>query len=438
MAGLKAGVARATITPAVGTPMVGFAGRGPAEGVEDPLLATTLVVESGETRAAVVTVDLLGVTERFTAELRAEVERRTGIGTVLLCASHTHYGPSTGAYETTEPAPDVAAYLGNLKHLLAGSVEEAAKGLQPVRLGCGVGSSAIGINRRERRPDGQIVLGQNPGGPCDREVRLARIDAEDGSPLAAVVNFACHPVSPGGGMRQISADWVGVMRGLVEAHTGARCLFLQGAAGNINPVEMRHSFEPARRLGMILGGEVLRLFHECVTEQSDGAAAASEWVTLPAMTFNSIEEGAQATAELRASLARLKAQGGSEGSIWWAESRLGRAEARLESLRTGVALPGIQAEISALRFGDVGVVTAPAEIFCETGMAVKRRSPLPRTLYAGYSNGTIGYVPVPAAYPEGGYEVTHACRVGPEAAGMIEGKSIELLERVASEGARSE
>lgn len=75
----------------------------------------------------------------------------------------------------------------------------------------------------------------------------------------------------------------------------------------------------------------------------------------------------------------------------------------------------------------VRLVTAPAEIFTETGMAIKRRSPLPYTLYAGYTNGSIGYVPVPEAYPEGGYEVTHACRVGPEAAGIITEASLELL-----------
>ena len=75
-------------------------------------------------------------------------------------------------------------------------------------------------------------------------------------------------------------------------------------------------------------------------------------------------------------------------------------------------------------------ITAPGEIFCETGAEVKRRSPLPRTLFAGYANGTIGYVPTPESYPEGGYEVTHACRVGPEAAGMIADQSLELLRRI--------
>ena len=67
----------------------------------------------------------------------------------------------------------------------------------------------------------------------------------------------------------------------------------------------------------------------------------------------------------------------------------------------------------------------------ETGMDVKRRSPLPRTCYCAYVNGAIGYVPVASAYPEGGYEVTHACQVGPEAAGILTETSLALLHQVA-------
>src|SRR5262249_46656773 len=135
--------------------------------------------------------------------------------------------------------------------------------------------------------------------------------------------------------------------------------------------------------------------------------------------------------ELQAQAERVRQEGASEGSVWWAESRLRQAEARYASLCDGVLLPTIPAELCALRFGDVALVTAPGEIFAETGMEVKRRSPLPRTCFVGYSNGTIGYVPIPAAYPEGGYEVTHACRVAPEAAGMIAETSLALLQEVA-------
>jgi hypothetical protein len=429
---LSAGIGRAVITPPIGIPLVGFAGRGPAEAVHDELLATTLVLEAGGTRAAIITADVIGFGERLVGDIRAEVERRTGLpgGNVLLCASHTHYGPKTGAYEPDPLPPDVEAYTANLKFLLAGTVEAALARLQPVRLGFGQGEAQLGVNRRERRPDGQIVLGQNPAGPCDRSVGVTRLDAADGTPLAALVSFACHPVSAGARMREISADWVGVMRGLVESATGAACLYLQGAGGNINPVEMRHSFEPARRLGLMLGGEVVRVLAGTESAPAIGLSLAATRLELPAMRFAALPEGEAAVAELTELLERQWREGASEGALWWTESRLERAARMCDSLRTGVPLPGIPAELCALRFGDVALATAPGEIFTETGTAVKQRSPLPRTCFTGYANGTIGYVPVPSAYAEGGYEVTHACRVAPEAAGMIEATLVELLRKV--------
>src|SRR5947209_3139710 len=105
---LMAGVARGEITPPSGIALVGFAGRGgglagvvegggwggggAASGVHDGLTATGLVLQSGEERAALVCCDLLGFPEGLVAEVREEVERRTGIpgGQVVLQASHTH------------------------------------------------------------------------------------------------------------------------------------------------------------------------------------------------------------------------------------------------------------------------------------------------------------------------------------------------------------
>src|SRR5262249_31042710 len=124
---LRAGVARATITPPIGIPMVGFAGRGPAEGIHDDLYASALALEADGDWAVVFALDLLGIDERFTAEVRAEVGRRSQIppSNVLLCASHTHYGPSTGAHGDADLPPDVAAYLMNLKFQMAGCAQAA-------------------------------------------------------------------------------------------------------------------------------------------------------------------------------------------------------------------------------------------------------------------------------------------------------------------------
>ncbi len=64
------------------------------------------------------------------------------------------------------------------------------------------------------------------------------------------------------------------------------------------------------------------------------------------------------------------------------------------------------AEVMVIRLGDVAIVGLPGEIFCETGLTIKARSPALHTLVAELSNDAIGYVPVREAFEQGGYEPT--------------------------------
>ncbi|MFQ6043535.1 MAG: neutral/alkaline non-lysosomal ceramidase N-terminal domain-containing protein, partial [Candidatus Poribacteria bacterium] len=151
---LRVGIARADITPPVGIPMVGFAGRGPSIGVHDPLFATALVVTDGEKTAALIGCDLLDLSATVVAEARREINARLEIPpmNVTISCTHTHYGPDSYRSESVD---DVAAYGANLIYRLAGIVQEAASNMQTARMGIGWGISDIGVNRREKRSDGQ-------------------------------------------------------------------------------------------------------------------------------------------------------------------------------------------------------------------------------------------------------------------------------------------
>jgi len=412
--------------------MQGFAGRGPATGVHDDLYVTALVVESGGGKAAIVAADLIGFSLEFTAGVRDEVERRTGIpgANVALCASHTHYGPTTTAYDK-EPPADARAYVENLRHLIAGAVQEAAENLTPVRVGVARGECDIGINRRERKPDGTIVLGHNPGGPIDRELIVVRVDTVDGAPLATLVSFPVHGVCQSSQTRTVSSDFVAPMRDLVEPAIGATTLYLQGACGNINPRIMEPRFEPAQQLGRKLGAAVLTAWDGAEPVDVSCVAAMSEVLLFPAKTFESADEARDFIATVEAELASLQSNDGARARIEWAERRLQRATEALASIETGGALPPVEGEVMSLRFGDVALTTAPGEIFSQIGVEIKRRSPIPNTLFAGYANGSIGYMPVPEAYPLGGYEVDRACRIGPASAQMLIDEALRQLQELA-------
>src|SRR4051812_558351 len=82
---LKAGVARADITPPVGYPMWGYAARhdAPSQSVLDPLQARALVLEAGGVKLAVVSLDLGRAPTRTSMASLRERLRKAGIEHVM-------------------------------------------------------------------------------------------------------------------------------------------------------------------------------------------------------------------------------------------------------------------------------------------------------------------------------------------------------------------
>jgi hypothetical protein len=327
---LSAGIARADITPPIGIPSSGFAGRGPLNAHHDPLYATVMVASNNSQKAALVSCDLLDLDAETVARIRDVAADRTGIDAarITIACIHTHYGPD--AYRSQDKEI-IRAYRANLIHTVAGAIQEAACAMSPIRLGVAWGESDIGINRREKRPDGQIVLGNNPTGPIDRSLAVVRIDHEDGAPLACLVNFQTHPVSQASRTRHISADYVGRARQVIEKLTGATCLYLQGASGNINPILMAPGYEPARTLGTRLGCQVVQLWETILTGLESTLDVQSEDVHLPRLSFGSLQRAQALVQELEQELAESRDQAASAGRIWWLERRLERAREALES-----------------------------------------------------------------------------------------------------------
>ena len=60
--------------------------------------------------------------------------------------------------------------------------------------------------------------------------------------------------------------------------------------------------------------------------------------------------------------------------------------------------------IQAMRVGEFAISAAPCEVFAETGLEIKRRSPIKPTFNIGLANGYHGYLPTPEQHALGGYE----------------------------------
>jgi hypothetical protein len=411
MEGIRAGVAEVNITPPVGATLCGFAARkGPSESVHDDLYARALALDDGKTRLGIVTADVISFAPDLVDRIRALALEQTGIpGTHLaLNGSHSHSGPTVMAFRSMGDRDP--AYEDVLCRKVAGALKMAADRLEAASLSVGRAPVRIGHNRREKRKDGKMVLGHNPGGPEALWVDVLRADRADGSPMGVLYAHAAHPVNLRG--LEISAEYPGyAARFIARNLDGATPMFAQACCGDINCAPMDGRFETSERQGTVLGSAAVTAALQAGPVGGRGLAAACRGIDLP-LLVPSVEEAERALEEQRESLNRARKEGRATPYQLrvWHEGQMGWAEDYLKAAREGSRGQTQAFEIQAMRIGDLALVAYPGEMFVEYQLWLDRESPFSRTITLGYTNGCVGYVPTAAAYPEGGYEVNGAFR----------------------------
>lgn len=469
---LQAGVGRAVITPPVGVDLMGYSRRSrPSTGVHMDLYVTALVLATDARPVAILDADLIYLHPPVVDEIRDAVAQRLGSdrARVLVACTHSHSAPTSSPVkiggEQDRVRPEEEAYIRSLPSRFLSAVDEARRGLAPGRVGAGLGHLALSVNRREKLPDGRVVLGLNEEGPVDHGVGVIRVDREDGRPLASVVNYACHPIFVGSGSRVISPDFPGPMRRTVERETEATCLFLQGATGNINPRSPMHpDTREAERAGRRLGLEAAKTFLDIATQPTE---RREQWITsvatfhlvrdevverltpdrldarervlsLPLVPLPSADEARELLESRRAAVARLEAQHADPDDVNPARYQVLWGELLLRALARGS--PGEAAvPVQAVRINDVAIIAVAGELFVEAQLAIKKSSPFRHTLVAAYANGCVGYLPTRDAYPDGGYEVEHSYRgyrlpaaIAPGGAEQVAETAVTLLREMAN------
>ncbi len=408
MSTLTAGVARANITPPVGSNTWGK----PADGIAGELFAKALVLDDGRTKAALVTMDLIQLRGKITTDVRRRVEEMTGIPgrCVMLAASHTHCTPDTSQYHpgrNVERIPD-PAYLDQLTAKIAGAVAEADSRLTEVRIGVGHGHAPFNINRWVPTPDGPTGArwAPNPDGPTDETLSVLRLDRPDGTPLAVVVNYAAHASVMGWG-KYFCADYPGFLQEALEKVYGGEmtAMFVNGASGDLKIKLLEKAddgsdkfayggVEDARRWGRIVAGVALSVMEQIeTTEQDVRIGVSSSEVALPICPLPSADEVA---GQLEAGRAT------GENTEW--------EEWVLPLLRDGTAPTTVAGEVQLLRLGDeIALVAVPGELYVDIGLRMKRELPFKHLFIAGYANHYLGYLPSAASCRQDGVRPREGC-----------------------------
>ncbi|MFW6211965.1 MAG: neutral/alkaline non-lysosomal ceramidase N-terminal domain-containing protein [Spirochaetota bacterium] len=441
---LSAGVAQSEITPPVGTDLAGWC-FGPSRGVADSLYARALtLVCDGEPPLVLVTLDLIGLGTEYASTLRDRLSNQLGTTRerIILSCSHTHSGP--GAMPIRRWGKIDPHYIDSLLSSIELTVHRARGAVEPATLVSDQGL-VTGICDNRRGDRGNIV---------DERVPVIVVRRGDGSPMAILYNFSCHPVAAHNDRNLISADFPGYAAKRIQSTlSGAQPMFTLGAAGDVNPVEF-HKLDLAIRYGNDLGQRVVDIARGAAdgpsrrgepSETTPGAQeidVASTVVELPVAELPDPDWLAEERDRWYAEADRLRASNGPHSKIEDALIKAEWAAEALDIVQRGTAQTHLEMEMIAVRLGSAALLALPGELFVEIGMQIKSASPFEPTAIVQLANGAIAYLPTAKAFRKGGYETDFSAKVygvymlTEETEQIIEGAARKLFAQLAANATR--
>jgi neutral ceramidase len=445
--GFRAGAAVSDITPPVGVGIDGVIARdGPNKGAHDPLHARSLAFDDGTTKLILTICDVRMIGRRVCDEAKKRVSEKTGVpvSNLLIAATHTHGTPTPiDLFETDQ----YKAWQESVIDGIAMSMEQAVANLAPAQIGwASVHKPDYTFNRRWKvqpgamlkNPWGETTDGvlTNPGvskeklieqaGPVDDELTVISVRHADGRPLSVMANYSTHYVGSYAD-QLVSADYYGVfseqVKQLLAPSDDSKfvAMMFNGTSGDVNTINFagdRSKGPPWIRIeaiGKDMAATAVGLMKDIkYTHDIKLAAAVQE-----------LELGIRKPDAKRLEWANaIQANPPKPGGLPVTYAR--------EAIALSKRPDTVKLIVQAFRVGELGITGLPAEVFAETGLEIKKHTPIPRTINIGLANGYGGYLPTPEQHKLRGYE-TWESRVSfleVDASTKIRDTALNLLAKV--------
>lgn len=394
---IDVGIAKIDITPETPVRLAGYGSRDKSEfdGIIHRLEAKAMAFGSDtEHPSVLITVDLVGITERITSKLKQTLSRKAGIdpAQVVICASHTHGGPEIGnlinilmyrediGYTDSLLPLEQSIHIAQYTEMLSQKLEDvslaALKNRKPALVAWGQGQAFFAANRR------------TSGGPVDVALPMLRVTDIEGTLRGVFVNYACHGTTLEG-INELNADWIGEANRMIEAnHPGCISMIALGCGADADP-KPRGSMENVKEHGREISDNVDKLLASQLQPLTSVPKGELKWVKLPFSNVPSVSELIKLT-EAREKTT-LKA--------YYARTALDRIE-RGESLPTEVSLP-----IQVWNFGnELLMVNLGGEVVVDYAIRLKNEIGAEHLWINAYSNDVPCYIASKRVIREGGYE----------------------------------
>jgi hypothetical protein len=369
----------------------------PAQGVNDPIMARALVLDNGDTKAAIVKIDTIGVTRSLRDDVEAEAAK-LGIPrqNLIVAGAHTHSGPGAAASHPLFQliatdcfnAPTYQAILGKI----VAALKQADASLRPAAIGVDSTSEQRVSKNRANKP-----------GVLDTELGLIKIVDSGGATIGAVMSFAVHGTCLGASNMLFSADVIGADERALEKLLGGVAIFLNGAEGDVAPTQ--GGFDGAATLGGYLAESTHKLWPAVATQPWVEIAGSFTDVSMPKASYRGC----------------LPLQDGKT----------------LCDYIPGLTLPIDQwmqkvLPFAALRLGDVVLATVPGEPTTTLGQQIKaagKTRGFRRTYVVGLANDHMSYATTPEEYNTEEYEA-QSTLYGPTTGTIVVGAATKAIDAV--------
>ena len=166
--------------------IAGFGLKAAAKGIHDDLWARTMIIDDGNSRLALVAVDVIGIFHPMVIDIREMIPSEIGITYLVITSTHTHAGPDLlGLWGNSVIKSGVnKEWKEYVKKRIVESVIAAAESIRPVSL-----------RFTQNLNEGLVTLTDTREPYVfDEGIRIIEaVDAETSQTIGTVIQWANHP-----------------------------------------------------------------------------------------------------------------------------------------------------------------------------------------------------------------------------------------------------
>lgn len=391
---LQAGYARAAFTPNGTVKLTNQAQSNFSAVYEDVYVTCVALTDAEGETILLFSCDMISCPDNLRTSLLRDAAKATGVSEdhMIFSVTHNHNGPNPTAVSQELKKAIVAASTEAMADRSAAQLFSGTtytEGLNFVRHYVKTDDSSFGAAYTSAS---DAPLERHEDAP-DNAMQLLRFDREGKKPIL-LMNWQAHGVFSYF-TDLLSADWVGPVRRNIEENADCLFSYFQGAAGNMAPnslIQDQNRVETQSIGGMEDYGKLVA--QAAMDALPTLTAANGEGIDITHSSYTATVH--KDTAEYLDAITKFEATinaGGTTKEAVIASGDLVHSTISLSFPAKRVQLGDSQEiPLVAFRLGDVGFISAPYEMFDDSGKFVKENSPFPMTLVIGYT-GTHAYIP---------------------------------------------